>query len=127
MKLTSIHHIAIIVSDIESARDFYVNKLGFDVIRENYRVDRQDWKLDLRINETTELEIFAEKDPPARVNHPEARGLRHLAFHVESVINTVNELNALGIHCEPIRTDSYTGERMTFFFDPDGLPIEIHE
>lgn len=34
MKLSSIHHIAIIVSDIEKAREFYVQKLGFEVIRE---------------------------------------------------------------------------------------------
>ena len=127
MKLNSVHHIAIIVSDIEKARKFYVGKLGFEVVRENYRKDRDDWKLDLRVDERTELEIFAEKNPPKRVNRPEACGLRHLAFRVESVEETVKELTEMGIECEPIRTDSYTGEKMTFFFDPDGLPLEIHE
>ena len=33
MKLVAIHHVAIIVSDYEKARDFYVNKLGFAVVR----------------------------------------------------------------------------------------------
>ncbi len=127
MKLNSVHHIAIIVSDIEKAREFYINKLGFEVIRENYRKERDDWKLDLRVDEHTELEIFAEKNPPKRVNRPEACGLRHLAFRVESVEETVKELAEIGIECEPIRTDSFTGEKMTFFFDPDGLPLEIHE
>lgn len=70
MKLSSIHHIAIIVSDITEAKEFYVQKLGFEVIRENYRVEREDWKLDLRVDEHTELEIFAEKNPPQRVNPP---------------------------------------------------------
>lgn len=127
MKLNSVHHIAIIVSDIEKAREFYVEKLGFEVIRENYRKGRDDWKLDLRVDEHTELEIFAEKNPPKRVNRPEACGLRHLAFRVENVEETVKELAEIGIECEPIRTDSFTGEKMTFFFDPDGLPLEIHE
>ena len=127
MKLNSVHHIAIIVSDIEKAREFYIYKLGFEVIRENYRKERGDWKLDLRVDEHTELEIFAEKNPPQRVNRPEACGLRHLAFRVESVEETVKELMQMGIECEPIRTDSFTGEKMTFFFDPDGLPLEIHE
>lgn len=127
MKLSSVHHIAIIVSDIEKAREFYVEKLGFEVVRENYRKERDDWKLDLRVGEHTELEIFAEKNPPKRVNRPEACGLRHLAFRVESVEEAVKELDEMGIECEPIRTDSYTGEKMTFFFDPDGLPLEIHE
>ena len=79
MNLSKIHHIAIIVSNYEAAKDFYVNKLGFSVIRENYRPERKDWKLDLRVNELTELEIFAEENPPKRVNRPEACGLRHLA------------------------------------------------
>lgn len=127
MKLSSVHHIAIIVSDIEKARKFYVDKLGFEVIRENYRKERNDWKLHLRVDEHTELEIFAEKNPPKRVNRPEACGLRHLAFRVESVEEAVKELAEMGIECEPIRTDSFTGEKMTFFFDPDGLPLEIHE
>ena len=127
MKLNSVHHIAIIVSDIEKAREFYINKLGFEVIRENYRKERDDWKLDLRVDEHTELEIFVEKNPPKRVNRPEACGLRHLAFRVESIEETVKELAERRIECEPIRTDSFTGEKMTFFFDPDGLPLEIHE
>ena len=127
MKLNSVHHIAIIVSDIEKAREFYIKKLGFEAIRENYRKERDDGKLDLRVDEHTELEIFAEKNPPKRVNRPEACGLRHLAFRVESVEETVKELDEIGIECEPIRTDTYTGEKMTFFFDPDGLPLEIHE
>ena len=61
MNLSKIHHIAIIVSNYEAAKNFYVNILGFSVIRENYRPERKDWKLDLRVNEYTELEIFAEE------------------------------------------------------------------
>ena len=127
MNLSAIHHIAIIVSDYKAAKEFYVEKLGFSVIRENYRSERKDWKLDLRVNENTELEIFAEENPPKRVNRPEACGLRHLAFQVESVDETVKELEAMGIFCESVRTDDYTGKKMTFFFDPDGLPLELHE
>ena len=130
MKLTAIHHIAIIVSDIQAAKEFYVNKLGFEIIRENYRDERNDWKLDLKIGdgpETIELEIFAEPHPPKRVNRPEACGLRHLAFRVEDITTAGAELETLGIECEPIRYDNYTQKRMTFFFDPDGLPLELHE
>lgn len=127
MQFRSIHHVAIIVSDIHAARDFYVNKLGFPIIRENYRADRDDWKLDLRVNDQTELEIFVEPNPPRRVSRPEACGLRHLAFRVDSVEETVQELEQQGITCEPVRLDTYTHKKMTFFFDPDGLPLEIHE
>ena len=127
MNLSAIHHVAIIVSDYEASKEFYVNKLGFSIIRENYRPERKDWKLDLRLSDSVELEIFAEENPPKRVTRPEAAGLRHLAFKVEDVPKTVEELEALGIVCELVRMDEFTGKRMTFFADPDGLPLEIHE
>lgn len=130
MKLHAIHHVAIIVSDFEAARKFYVDKLGFEVIRENYREQRQDWKLDLKVGDgadAIELEIFAEQNPPRRINRPEACGLRHLAFRVDDITEAVAELQKQGIQCEPIRYDEYTNKRMTFFFDPDGLPLELHE
>ena len=130
MKLNRIHHIAIIVSDFFASKNFYVEKLGFKIIRENYREQRKHWKLDLKLGdgaEAIELEIFAEENPPKRVNRPEACGLRHLAFRVDDIEEAVAELAELGITCEPIRYDEYTNKRMTFFFDPDGLPLELHE
>ena len=126
MNLSRVHHIAIIVSDYEKSKKFYVNQLGFSVIRENYREDRDDYKNDLQL-EDLELELFIIKNCPKRQSYPEAYGLRHLAFHVNSVDQTVRELNNLGIETEPIRYDTYTNKKMTFFFDPDGLPLEIHE
>ena len=127
MNLSRIHHIAIIVSDYEASKDFYVNKLGFQIVRENYRPERNDWKLDLKVNEITELEIFGVKNPPARVTRPEAAGLRHLAFFTDNIEETVAELKEKGIVTEPIRVDEFSGKKFTFFADPDGLPIELHE
>ncbi len=120
-----IHHIAIICSDKESALDFYANKLGFPIIRETFRSDRDDWKIDLQMG-NSEIELFIMKNHPKRPS-PEAYGLRHIAFRVASVDDMVAELARKGIECEPIRFDSITGEKATFFKDPDGLPIEIHE
>lgn len=126
MRLKKIHHVAIIASDYDASRDFYVNKLGLPLIREVSRPERRDSILTLLAGDV-ELELFVEENPPLRVSNPEARGLRHLAFFVENVEQTVKELNALGIPTEPIRTDPFTGGRMTFFRDPDGLPLELHE
>ena len=124
--LSQIHHVAIIVSDYQKSREFYVNKLGFKVIRENYRPERRDWKLDLKLGDA-ELEIFGVQNPPKRVTDPEACGLRHLAFRVEKIEPVIAWLNGMGIETEPVRTDPFTGGRMTFFRDPDGLPLELHE
>ena len=125
MKLNRIHHIAVICSDKDTALNFYHNKLGFRILRENYRPERDDWKIDLKLDDS-EIELFIMKDHPLRPS-PEAYGLRHLAFRVDSVDETVAELESIGIPCEPIRRDAFTGEKMTFFRDPDGLPLEIHE
>lgn len=127
MRFSKIHHIAIIGSDYEASKEFYVDKLGFFVVRENYREERKDWKIDLEAGNGVELELFIEPNPPKRVTRPEACGLRHLAFYVENVEETVEKLLQIGIVCEPIRVDEYTNKKMTFFFDPDGLPLEIHE
>ena len=120
------HHVAIIVSDYEKAREFYVDKLELPIIRENYREERGDYKLDLQVGDI-ELEIFGVKNPPKRVTNPEACGLRHFAFKVDNIEEAVKWLNAKGIETEPIRWDEYTQKRMTFFRDPDDLPLELHE
>ncbi|MHC5372460.1 SMU1112c/YaeR family gloxylase I-like metalloprotein [Enterococcus sp. LJL120] len=126
MKLETIHHVAIIVGDYQRARHFYVDLLGFEVLRENYRAERDDYKLDLKLG-SSELEIFGIKAAPPRPNYPEAKGLRHLAFKVSDIESVIAELAEKGIVCEPVRIDDFTGEKMTFFFDPDGLPLELHE
>lgn len=125
-RFTKLHHVAIIVSDYQKSRHFYVDILGLPVIREHYREDRKDYKLDLQL-EDCELEIFAIADAPLRSSYPEARGLRHLAFKTDDIDETIAYLNSHDVSCEPIRFDDYTNEKMTFFFDPDGLPLELHE
>ena len=126
MKLDQIHHVAIIASDYEKSRAFYVDKLGFEVIREAYRPERNDHILNLRAGDM-ELEVFGMPNPPKRVSNPEACGLRHLAFRVADMDEAVAWLNSLGIETEPVRWDPYTNKRMTFFRDPDDLPLELHE
>ena len=126
MVLGKQHHIAVISSDWEKAREFYIEKLGFQMIREVYRPAQNDYLRMLRLGETT-LELFIRPDAPQRVNNPEARGLRHLAFRVEDAVAAAAWLNERGIETEPIREDLVNGGKCTFFKDPDGLPLEIHE
>ena len=120
------HHIAIIASSWEKAREFYIEKLGFELIREVYRPAQDDFLRMLSQGDTT-LELFIRPDAPQRVNDPEAMGLRHLAFRVEDIEPVVRWLNDRGVETEPIREDLVNGGRFTFFKDPDGLPLEIHE
>ena len=126
MELNKLHHVAIICSDYRAAKEFYVEKLGLPLVREVYRPERRDHILTLLVG-GVEIELFIMENPPSRVTNPEARGLRHLAFHVENIEPAVAWLKKKGIETEPIRVDPFTGGRMTFFRDPDGLPLELHE
>ena len=126
MYLTKQHHIAIIASDWEKAKDFYIGKLGFEMFREVYRPAQNDYLRMLRQGDTV-LELFIKPDAPGRLTNPEAQGLRHLAFHVENVDSAVEWLHSQGIETEPIGEDKCNGGRYVFFKDPDGLPLELHE
>jgi glyoxylase I family protein len=126
MQLTKIHHVAIICSDYQKSKVFYTELLGLAVIRETYRAERDSYKLDLAIGEQ-QIELFSFPDPPRRPSRPEAQGLRHLAFAVDTLDAAVKELQEKQINVEPIRVDELTGKRFTFFSDPDGLPLELYE
>ncbi len=125
--ILDIHHIAIICSDYEKSKRFYIDMLGCEIIREVYREERQSYKLDLKIGQSSQIELFSFPNPPQRPSYPEACGLRHLAFRVDNVDDTRHALIAKGITAESIRMDEYTGKQLFFFEDPDGLPIEIYE
>lgn len=122
-----IHHIAIISSDYPRSKHFYNQILGFEIIREAYRQERQSYKLDLKINDYSAIELFSFPVTPPRPSTPEACGLRHLAFCVDNLEVVINRLQSFAVEVEEIRIDEFTGCRFTFFKDPDGLPLEIYE
>ena len=127
LHLNKVHHIAVICSDYQRSLDFYTQVLGFRILAEHYRKERQSYKTDLALGDKYVIELFSFPSPPRRATHPEATGLRHLAFEVENLEGEVRELNRLGIAHEEVRTDEFTGKRFLFLQDPDGLPIELHE
>lgn len=127
MELKGIHHVAIICSDYPASKHFYVHVLKLRVLAEHYRTERQSYKLDLALPDGGQIELFSFPSPPQRPSHPEAQGLRHLAFQVESVEQYVDYLLTQGIEAEPIRVDEFTGKSYTFFTDPDGLPLELYQ
>ncbi len=125
--LSKVHHIAIICSDYDKSKAFYINILGLTIVREVYRAERQSYKLDLALNGSYVIELFSFPNTPNRPSRPEATGLRHLAFEVENIETAIKLLVSKGITIEPTRIDEYTGKRFTFFADPDNLPIELYE
>lgn len=127
MKLNTIHHTAIIVSDYSSALNFYVNILGLRLLNDQERPDKEDRKIDLELPDKTQLELFVKKGCPQRLSYPEAIGFRHIAFAVNNVSEAIQELQKKHVKTEPIRIDPDTKKATAFFYDPDGLPLELVE
>ncbi len=127
LTLNKVHHIAILCSDYQKSKTFYTEVLGLTIIREIYREERQSYKLDLALNGTYIVELFSFPNPPKRPSRPEAVGLRHLAFEVINLDETIAFLNTKNIVSEPTRVDETTEKRFTFIADPDELPIEFYE
>ncbi len=127
MKINALHHVAVICSNYAASKAFYTDVLGFEIKQEVYRAERHSYKLDLMIAGHYQIELFSFPNPPKRPSRPEACGLRHIAFEVDSVEDIVEELISKGIEAEPIRVDEFTDKKFTFITDPDGLPIEFYE
>lgn len=125
--LKAINHAAIICSDYTQSKHFYSEVLGLKIIAENYREARRSYKLDLALPNGNQIELFSFEGAPERPSKPEAQGLRHLAFLVDSVTDYKDYLVSQGIEVETIRIDEYTGKTFTFFQDPDGLPLELYQ
>jgi glyoxylase I family protein len=79
LKLTTVHHVAIICSDYETSKDFYTRILGFSVVAEHHRAERNSYKLDLALGDRYFVELFSFPNPPPRDQLRSLR-LRHLAF-----------------------------------------------
>lgn len=124
----NVHHIAIIGTNYNKTKKFYVDKLEFEVISEYNRPEKNDIILNVRQGNLV-LEIFIKQDAPLRpkMPNPEHSGLRHLAFKVDDVEAVLKKFDKLDIPHEELRYDDFDNKKMAFFFDPDGLPLEIHE
>ena len=127
LHLNKVHHIAIICSDYQKSLDFYTRVLGLSVLAEHYRAERNSYKADLTLDDQYVIELFSFPSPPPRPTHPEAAGLRNLAFEVANLNDELKELERLGVPHEAVRTDPYTGKHFVFLQDPDSLPIELYE
>ena len=125
--VNSIHHVAIICSDYQTSKYFYTSILGIEGIAENYRKPLGSYKLDLKLPNGGQIELFSFPKAPNRPSYPEALGLRHLAFNVESLEGVRDYLVSKGIEVDPIRINDYTRKKYTFFNDPDELPLEVYE
>ena len=127
MKINRIHHIAILTDRYEESKAFYTEILGFTIINETYRKERDSYKLDMAINGLYSIELFSFPEYKERNSFPESKGLRHLAFAVDDVVEWINFLRSKNVDVQDVRIDEITGKKFTFFYDPNEQPLELYE
>ena len=127
MDIQSIHHVAILTDDYERSKFFYTEILGFKLIKETFRKERNSFKLDLSLNGLYQIELFSFPETKPRASFPEQRGLRHLAFGVNNIEKAREELILKSIDVEAIRIDEITNKKFCFFKDPNDQPLELYE
>lgn len=127
MKINKIHHVAILTDRYEESKRFYTDLLGFTIINETYREQRDSYKLDLAINGQYCIELFSFPEYKERNTFPESKGLRHLAFAVDDVEKWIDFLRSKSVNVQDVRIDEITLKKFTFFYDPNGQPLELYE
>lgn len=127
IRIKHIHHVAILTDNYELSKKFYTEILGFDIIAETYRAERNSYKLDLAINGLYQIELFSFTDYRERGSYPESKGLRHLAFAVDDVSASAAFLKSNNVDVQEVRVDELTGKKFVFFMDPNGQPLELYE
>jgi glyoxylase I family protein len=129
MQIECIHHIAILTSTdlYEASKTFYTEVLGFTILAETFRAERNSYKLDLALNGVYQIELFSFPEHKERASFPESKGLRHLAFAVKDVVSSRNWLLEKGVRTEELRVDSLTNKEFVFFYDPNGQPLELYQ
>jgi len=127
MEIKRIHHIAILTDRYTESKRFYTDILGFEIIHETYRKERDSYKLDLAINGVYSIELFSFPQYKERNSFPESKGLRHLAFAVDNVEEWIVFLRSKNVDVQDVRIDEITNKMFTFFYDPNGQPLELYE
>lgn len=127
INIKHIHHVAILTDDYAKSKQFYTEILGFTIIEETYREERNSYKLDLAINGLYQIELFSFPEYRERGSYPEAKGLRHMAFAVDDIETSAAFLKSKNVEVQDVRIDELTGKKFVFFYDPNGQPLELYE
>jgi glyoxylase I family protein len=136
--IKSVHHTSLSVSDLERSKSFYVGLLGMEFVREGelsgpvmekiVGLDKAHMKFAFVKMGPAVLEIFQYITPQGKnIPQPQCNiGIIHLAFEVEGIENVYEDLRSKGVKFvsppQMVRT-----AKAAYFFDPDGITIEIFE
>lgn len=124
MSIKSIGHVGFTVSDMEKALDFYVNKLGFQVVTRINAPGREIVFVQICPGQTIELFSGGKQSSP---KGSDVIGFAHTCLIVEDIQNLLAELAEKGVAVPKEVAISPTGGARCVIYDPDGNGIELSQ
>lgn len=126
------HHVALTVNNTQESKNWYQEKLGFEVIHE---YNKHGMEITLLKLEDVRLELFCYgKDTRALPNDRKdltddlhVIGTKHLCIEVEDLEFTIEELKAKGVTFVMDLDTAGFGGRYTFFKDCNEILIELYQ
>ncbi len=116
-------HVNLSVSDIERSIAFYGDLLGFHV---RWRGQTGNGAPAAHVgDEQSYIALFQADKPGSRPRDYSTVGMNHFGFVVDSLDDMKNRLARAGI--KPHAEQEYDPGRRLYFFDPDGIEVELVE
>ncbi len=141
--IRGVHHTCITVSDRERSIEFYRDVLGLELVLTEESERSQDDRSDSLGVASAQVKLAILRAGDAHVElieyvTPRGRpfdrrnndvGTMHVAFRVDDIDSAYQTLLAKGVRFTAppatVPTGPLKGWRWTYFFDPDGAPLEL--
>ncbi len=123
--LKGLTHVAVWVTDIDRALDFYLRIPG---VREHFRLHKEDgslWLVYLRVADYQFIELFPRASGP--YERPTHAGFAHFCMETDDIAALHRELTANGIIPDSEPRMGADGSWQMWIHDPDGNPIEFQQ
>ena len=124
MRVKKLLHTRMRVSDMDQTINFYTNVLGLEVLERKVS-PRGSHLAFLKVPNSEELIELCSFPPSGLVTVQE--DLVHLAFQVENLDDTIEQLGAKQIRITDGPTTTSSGSRFIFIDAPDGYEVELIE
>ena len=118
-----LEHVNFTVSDLQRSIDFYTQLFGFEV---RWKGSLSDGRAAAHVGDGQQyLALFEAPEPGRESNDYLAVGVNHFGLVVESLDVMAERLAKLGV--QPTPEQDYEPGRRFYFFDPDGVEVELVE
>ena len=128
----SLHHIGILVKDINKSASEY-SKMGYEIVSKVIHDPTQTAFVQLlKLGEdSVYIELISPDGPSSKLSNQlkKGGGLNHLCYQTPSIEETFDKMRdkgLFGLHA-PVEAVAFSGRRIAWLMGRDGIPVELVE